>query len=77
MSAQLQSVCSVIICQLGSSLLAQSVCDVSVHLSSAAIRRLSFNLSIQLSGQLQLSAELRPVRREEFCHLSCNVLAEL
>ena len=71
------------ICQLGSSLLAESV-------SSGAVWQLSCNVSAQLhpvgldeTCQLNcqiscnLSAELHPVSSDDACHLSCNVLAEL
>ncbi|KAL3134537.1 hypothetical protein ABBQ38_006382 [Trebouxia sp. C0009 RCD-2024] len=60
LSSQLQSVCSVMICQLGSSLLAQSV-------KSAAIRQLSCDVSAQLrGGQVRLAL----IRR-----LSCSFIS--
>jgi len=78
LSFQLQSVCSVMICQLGSSLLAQSqlqnsssaaMCQLSsAQLSSAAMRSSSVNLSIQLSGQPESAAT---------CQLNCTRLAEM
>ena len=91
LSSQLQYVCSVMTCQLGSSLSAQSVSSAATWQFSCGI---SAQLSCYLKAQLQLvnsavsspatcqlscklSARLHPVTSDESCHLSCNKLAEL
>ena len=72
LSSQLQSVCSVMICQLGSSLLAQSV-------SSAAIRQLSCDVSTQLSCCLKAQLQLvnSAISSAGTCQLSCTLLAQM
>ena len=68
-ASQLHSICSVMICQLGSILLAESV-------SSAATRQLSCDVSAQLSSA-QLLSKGSVASRQPSCQVSCNLLAEL
>ena len=84
--------CSVMICQLGSSLLAQSVssaatrqlsCDVSVQHSSVQLSSAQLSSAQLSSGQLRcyLKAQLQlvnsAVRSAATCQLSCTLLAEM
>ena len=71
--------CSVMMCQLGSSLLAQSV-------SSAATRQLSCDVSVQHSSAQLSSAQLSSApllfegsvaTRQLSCQVNCNLSAEL
>ncbi len=70
-SSQLQSVYSLMICQLGSSLSMQSV-------SSAAIRQLSCNVSAQLHpGSSSTKLVISAARSAATCQLSCTLLAQM
>ena len=72
LSSQLQSVCSVMICQLDSSLMAQFV-------SSTAIWQLSCDVSAQLSCDLKAQLQLvnSAVSSAATCQLSCTLSAQI
>jgi len=81
--APLQTVISAAICLLSHDMSAwqqsfssvcQLSCDGSAQLSSAVVRRLS---STYNSAVRSAAAELHPVKSDETCHLSYNLLAEL
>ncbi len=71
MQAPLQSVISAAICLLSLSAMCQLISAQLLSEGSDSICQFGRQVSCNLS------AELRPVSRDEPCHLSCNVLAEL
>ena len=77
LSSQLQSVCLVMICQLGSSLLAQSVSSAAMGQLSSAPLLSEGSVATYNSAVRSAAAELHPVKSDETCHLNYNLLAEL
>jgi len=77
LQAPLQSVCSVMICQVGSSLSAQSVSSAAMGQLSSAQLLSEGSVATYNSAVRSAAAELHPVKSDETCHLSYNLLAEL